>query len=256
MKMSTQQVKLVAFDFDGVIAETIKEWYFLGLKAFNYVGENLQSSREAGECFRQARSFLKNAEDCYFVFKSIKEENVDFNTITQEEFNRMAQPFFEKEGKALAKEVYAQRAELRENDKEKWLELFSVFPEMISVLKKVIEQFEVVIATTRDRASVSAILEKQEISINDHKIISREFSIDKREQMKFITKEYAVSFEEIFFIDDILEHLKLVGSLGVNVVLASWGYSNRQQLSEAKEKGIPILKAPHDILSHLGVSGP
>ena len=113
------------------------------------------------------------------------------------------------------------------------------------------DKLEVVIATTRDRASVSAILEKQGILINDRKIISREFSIDKREQMKFITKEYAVSFEEIFFIDDILEHLKLVGSLGVNVVLASWGYSNRQQLSEAKEEGIPILKVPHDIITQI-----
>ncbi|NOQ85256.1 MAG: hypothetical protein GQ554_00030 [Deltaproteobacteria bacterium] len=174
--------------------------------------------------------------------------------MTQERFNQLAQPFFEKEGRAIAKDIDTLRAELRENGEENWLKLFSVFPEMISVLKKVMDKFEVVIATTRDRASVSAILEKQGIIINDPKIISREFSIDKREQMKFITKEFGVSFEEIFFIDDILGHLKLVASLGVNVVLASWGYSNRQQLSEAKEEGIPILKAPHDILSRLEVS--
>ena len=253
--MNTHQIKLVAFDFDGVIAETINEWYFLGLKAFNRIGSNLQSSKEAEEQFRQARSFLKNAEDCYFVFKSIKEGSVDFRTMTQERFNQLAQPFFEKEGRDIAKDIYTLRAELRENDEENWLKLFSVFPEMISVLKKVMDKIEVVIATTRDRASVSAIFEKQGILINDPKIISREFSIDKREQMKFITKEFGVSFEEIFFIDDILGHLKLVASLGVNVVLASWGYSNRQQLSEAKEKGIPILKAPHDILSCLGVPG-
>ncbi|MCK5185501.1 MAG: HAD family hydrolase [Deltaproteobacteria bacterium] len=254
--MNTHQIKLVAFDFDGVIAETIKEWYFLGLKAFNHMGGDLPSSKEVGDSFRQARSFLKNAEDCYFVFKSIKERSVDFRTMTQERFNQLAQPFFEKEGRAIAKDIDTLRAELRKNDEENWLKLFSVFPEMISVLKKIMDKLEVVIATTRDRASVSAILEKQGIIINDPKIISREFSIDKREQMKFITKEFGVSFEEIFFIDDILGHLKLVASLGVNVVLASWGYSNRQQLSEAKEEGIPILKAPHDILSHLGVSGP
>ena len=204
--------------------------------------------------FRRARSFLKNAEDCYFVFKSIREGSVDFRTMIQERFNQLAQPFFKKEGNAIAKDIYALRAELRENDEESWLKLFSVFPEMTSVFKKVMDKFKVVIATTRDMGSVSAILEKQGILINDSKVISREFSTDKREQMKFITKEYAVSFEEIFFIDDILEHLKLVASLGVNVVLASWGYSNRQQLSEAREKGIPILKAPPDVLSHLGMS--
>ena len=249
--MSTHQIKLVAFDFDGVIAETIKEWYLLGLKAFNHIGENLQSSKEVEECFRLARSFLKNAEDCYFVFKSIKEKSIDFNTINQEEFNQLAQPFFEKEGRALAQKVYALRAELRENDKKGWLNLFSQFPEMIPVFKEVKDQFEIVIATTRDRASVSAILEKQEIFLNGQQIIGREFSIDKREQMKFIAKEFSVSFEEIFFIDDILEHLKLVRSLGVNVALASWGYSNKKQLSEAKEREIPILKGPTDILSHL-----
>ena len=249
--MNTHQIKLVAFDFDGVIAETIKEWYFLGLKAFNHMGGDLPSSKEVGDSFRQARSFLKNAEDCYFVFKSIKEGSVDFRTMTQERFNQLAQPFFEKEGKVIAKDIDTLRAELRKNNEENWLKLFSVFPEMISVLKKVMDKLEVVIATTRDRASVSAILKTQGILINDQKIISREFSIDKREQMKFITKEYAVSFEEIFFIDDILEHLKLVGSLGVNVVLASWGYSNRQQLSEAKEEGIPVLKVPHDIITQI-----
>lgn len=251
--MSTHKIKLVAFDFDGVIAETIKEWYFLGLKAFNHIGGNLQSSKEVKEHFRLARSFLKNAEDCYFVFKSIKGKSIDFNTINQEEFNQLAQPFFEKEGRALAKKIYALRAELRENDRKSWLNLFSVFPDMIPVFKKVINQFEVVIATTRDRASVSAILEKQEMLIKSHKIIGREFSIDKREQMKFITNEFGVSFEEIFFIDDILEHLKLAGFLGVNVALASWGYSNQKQLSEAEEKEIPILKAPPDILSHLRI---
>ena len=249
--MNTHQIKLVAFDFDGVIAETIKEWYFLGLKAFNHMGGDLPSSKEVGDGFRQARSFLKNAEDCYFVFKSIKEESVDFPAITQERFNQLAQPFFEKEGKSIAKEIYTLRAELRKKDEENWLKLFSVFPEMISVFKKVKDKLEVVIATTRDRASVSAILKTQGILINDPRIISREFSIDKREQMKFITREYAVSFEEIFFIDDILEHLKLVGSLGVNVVLASWGYSNKRQLSEAKEEGIPVLKAPRDIITQI-----
>ena len=215
------------------------------------MGGDLPSSKEVGDSFRQARSFLKNAEDCYFVFKSIKEGSVDFRTMTQERFNQLAQPFFEKEGKVIAKDIDTLRAELRKNNEENWLNLFSVFPEMISVLKKVMDKLEVVIATTRDRASVSAILKTQGILINDQKIISREFSIDKREQMKFITKEYAVSFEEIFFIDDILEHLKLVGSLGVNVVLASWGYSNRQQLSEAKEEGIPVLKVPHDIITQI-----
>jgi len=249
--MNTHQIKLVAFDFDGVIAETINEWYFLGLKAFNRIGSNLQSSREAEEQFRQARSFLKNAEDCYFVFKSIKEGSVDFCTMTQKRFNQLAQPFFEKGGKAIAKDIDTLRAELRKKDEENWLKLFSVFPEMISVFKKVKDKLEVVIATTRDRASVSAILKTQGILINDPRIISREFSIDKREQMKFITREYAVSFEEIFFIDDILEHLKLVGSLGVNVVLASWGYSNEQQLSEAKEERIPVLKAPRDIITQI-----
>ena len=253
MKMGIRQIRLVAFDFDGVIAETIKEWYLLGLEAFNHLGGNLQSSKEVEECFRQARSFLKNAEDCYFVFKAIKERSIDFNTITQEEFDQHSQPFFEKEGKVLAKKVYALRSDLRENDEANWLKLFSVFQEMIPVFKKVIERFEVVIATTRDRASVSAILEEQEITINGHEIISREFSIDKREQMKFITKEFGVSFREMFFIDDILGHLKHVASLGVNLALASWGYANKQQLQEARELGIPILKAPPDIVSHLGI---
>ena len=252
--MNTHRIKLVAFDFDGVIAETLNEWYFLGLKAFNHMGGDLPSSKEVEDSFRQARSFLKNAEDCYFVFQSIKEGRVDFHTMTQERFNQLAQPFFKEEGTAIAKDIYTRRAELREKDEVNWLKLFSVFPNMTSVLKKVMDRHEVVIATTRDRASVSAILEKRGILIHNPKIISREFSIDKREQMKFITKEFGVSFEEIFFIDDILGHLKLVASLGVHVVLASWGYSNKQQLSEAKEKGIPVLKAPHDILSHLGVS--
>ena len=251
--MDTNQIKLVAFDFDGVVAETIKEWYLLGLNAFNHMGGGLESSAYGEECFRLARSFLKNAEDCYFVFKSIKDNRVDFASITQDEFNRRALPFFEKEGKIISQKIRLLRVELREDDRESWLELFSVFPEIITVLKKVMDHYEVVIATTRDRASVSAILEEQETFINSRKIISREFSIDKREQMKFIAGEFGVSFKGILFIDDILEHLKLVGSLGVNVALASWGYSNKKQLVEAKEKEIPILKGPHDILGCLGI---
>ena len=68
--------------------------------------------------FRRARSFLKNAEDCYFVFKSIREGSFDFRTTTQERFNQLAQPFFKEEGNAIAKDIYTLRAELRENDEE------------------------------------------------------------------------------------------------------------------------------------------
>lgn len=253
IEINAHQIKLVAFDFDGVVTETIKEWYLLGLKAFNHMGGGLNPSSQVEKNFRLARSFLMNAEDCYFVLKSIKEESVDFNTITQEEFNRLAQPFFEKEGKDFAKRVCSLRVELRENDRKNWLNLFSVFPEMPTVLKRVMGQNEVVIATTRDRTSVSAILEKEEISIDGCKIFGREFSIDKREQIKFITKEFGVSFKEMFFIDDILEQLKLVGILGVRVAIASWGYSNEKQLAEATDKGIPVLKIPSDILTHLGM---
>jgi phosphoglycolate phosphatase-like HAD superfamily hydrolase len=124
---------------------------------------------------------------------------------------------------------------------------------MTTVVKKVMNQIEVVIATTRDKTSVSAILEKHELSIDSRKIFGREFSIDKRAQMQFITKEFGVPFKEMFFIDDILEQLRLVGALGVNVALASWGYSNEKQLAEARNNGIPILTTPSDILTHLGM---
>ena len=253
IEMNAHQIKLVAFDFDGVVTESIKEWYLLGLKAFNHMGGDLNPSSQVEKNFRLARSFLMNAEDCYFVLKSIKEGSIDFTTVTQKEFNRLAQPFFENEGKDFATRVCTLRAELRENDRENWLNLFSVFPKMPTVLKRVMGQHEVVIATTRDRASVSAILENHEVSIDGRKIFGREFSIVKREQMKFITREFGVSFNEIFFVDDILEHLKLVGALGVNVAIASWGYSNERQLAEACENGVPMLKTPADILTCLGV---
>jgi phosphoglycolate phosphatase-like HAD superfamily hydrolase len=252
-KVDTRSIKLVAFDCDGVIVETLKEWYLLALEAFNQMEGGLSSTGEVEKCFRQARAFLKNAEDSYFVLKAIKDNEIDFSAISQKEFNQRARPFFENEGKIIAQKIYARRKELREHDKESWITLFSIFPAMKSVLKKVMDRYVVVIATTRDRASVSAILELGGIPIKNHRIIGRDFSIDKREQMKFIAQQNSVSLSEIFFIDDILEHVNVVSSLGVTAALASWGYSNPQQLSEARDRGIFILSSPGDILQHLGL---
>ena len=64
--------------------------------------------------------------------------------------------------------------------------------------------------------------------------------------MKHIVKLYNVKFEEIYFVDDQVNHLIQTRPLGVKVLLAGWSYATDIQKEEALKQNITIIEREED----------
>src|SRR3989338_2061480 len=81
-------VKVVAFDFDGVIVDSLGVNYKLYLKAFKAIGGHLEDTPEVFEQVKMARCFFKTGKDHPRAFEMIA-EGFDFTGMDQEKFNRL-----------------------------------------------------------------------------------------------------------------------------------------------------------------------
>ncbi|MCG2820979.1 MAG: hypothetical protein L6371_03730, partial [Candidatus Atribacteria bacterium] len=59
-------------------------------------------------------------------------------------------------------------------------------------------------------------------------------------------KLYNVKFEEIYFVDDQVNHLIQTRLLGVKVLLAGWSYATEAQKEEAQKQDILVIEREED----------
>ena len=239
-------IKVLAFDFDGTIVDSVYESFIVALEAYRKMGFKIKQTKVLENKFRKLRSLVKNAEDYYAVFEIIKKGlSIDIN---QKEFNTMNEKVFDNKGKKFAKLFYATRDEIKKGKEKEWLKLFTPYPKLPEHVIKLSKKYKVVISTAKDKNSVTRILKDCGIVIGEN-ILDREDSTDKRDHMEAICKNFNVKPSEVLFVDDILDQAEKVKTVGVNVAMVSWGYSNEEQRKEAKEKGIRVI----DKIDELGL---
>src|SRR3989338_383874 len=94
-------IKVLAFDFDGTIVDSVYESFIVALEAYRKMGFKIKQTKVLENKFRKLRSLVKNAEDYYTVFEIIKKGlSIDIN---QKEFNTMNEKVFDNKGKKFAK---------------------------------------------------------------------------------------------------------------------------------------------------------
>lgn len=238
MKIKTKAMKVIALDFDGVVADTENECYIICLPAFRSMGEKIENSRRVRSQFRKARPYVKHADCYYTVLKILQDPKADFNKILFEEFSKEREKNKEK-GKIFHKLFYEERAKLQK-DMKKWIKLNPPFPKIPNVIKRLAKSSPIVIVTSKDMHSTKLLLENYGIETEEENIIPKEFSMDKRDHMKFISDKFGVQCNEIVFIEDNLEQLLRVRELGVKLVLVDWGYNTEKQRKEAKKLGMKV----------------
>lgn len=139
------------------------------------------------------------------------------------------------------------RAESRRQDLAAWLKPQQIYPGNLEVLRQAFTRFDgVSICTTKDKASVEALLDTVGLKML---ILSKEHTFDKKIQLYILSASFGVEPKQILFVDDLLDNLLKVSSLGVNVALAGWGYNCAQSRAEAKQMGIPVFKHLEEALS-------
>ncbi len=225
----------VVLDFDGVIADNSKEYVGIALKAYSMLGRKVENPAAMGKKLRISRPYLRAAEDFYSILRLLEEnKKVTFKAIDT------ANKRFAAERKEFGMHYFQIRKELM-NNKGKWFGLYKKFTWLIRPLLKLSETHELFIATSRDRDSAYYITSRMGIPVKKTSVMSKEISLDKIKQMKFVCKKSGCAPEDILFIDDSIEQLKHVRKIGVKVALASWGFVLPAHIKEAERLGIPVL---------------
>lgn len=233
--------KIIVFDFDGVIGDSAYECYVQSIKAFGDVGGKLEDSKKAEQKFRQARPFVKVAEDYDVVLRMIeKNPEINFDEIAQADFEK-AKGSFRQDFAKFKERFLASRKEMQAKDENAWYALQKDFPGVVKSINKLAEKFKVVIGTTKDKASTAKLLKFYGANISEEDIVSKEIFDDKTKQMKYISIKYDMPLENLVFVDDMLEQLRPVVGIGVKPVMADWGYSTKAQKEIAMKEGIPLV---------------
>ncbi|MCE5270474.1 HAD family hydrolase [bacterium] len=250
--------KVFAFDFDGVLSESLLEAYLITWRISGAVLPELASSEprpdlESIQVFRDSHKahwehfsalvpFGNRCED-YLVIQSAVHENR--RLATQAEFDgyrRRFEPWLE----AFHAEFYRERYALTAADQSRWLALNAAYPGIPEALAALSGRFDLAIATSKDGRSVNALLATYGVErfFRPGSLVDKSAGESKRAHLAALRGIFGVEYHDIFFIDDKVSHLIDCDGLGVRCFLAGWGYNGLAERREAAARGFQVLDVP------------
>jgi len=232
---------VVAFDVDGTIGDTAYECYIQTMSTWPDVGGKVKPSLKVEQQFMSARPLITKREHFFTVMRLIEENpNINFNNVTQAQMNN-AFLLDEKRSKEFNERYIVHRQKMIRENPVRWAKLNRSFPKIAEFIKRVRRNNEIYIATTKDRKSVIELLGRYGIVIPEQNILAVDFSKDKREQLKEISKRSGVPLNKIVLVEDSIEQVKAAREIGAKAVLYKRGYSTLAQKKEARKMKAPIV---------------
>jgi len=256
-------------DFDGVLVDSAMEGFFISHNTYHKMFcEKKRELCDGGyitfdnwdyikvkykdkiDYFMTLRPFVKIAED-YCIIYDLMRENKQIKK--QEEFDVYREKNKTKY-REYADEIYKERERIKNIDFNKWLNLYSVYSDVIKDIKElIIDENRLFITTLNRKETVLCCLNNASVDykFQEEYVLDVSFGGIKSKQMRYIVDNFPLRFEDIYFVDDLVNNLIEVKTLGVNVILAGWGYSNSEQKRVALKSGIPIIEKPNSFHNFL-----
>ena len=246
-------MKILALDYDGVIADSQMECVFVGFNSYLKIHKDtklfegqkitfdnfdeLQGKyKEIIEKYKQLRAYVINAF-CYYVIAYIIDNNIKIDN--QDQYNKLRDKLIKKYNDEYVKYFYEERFGLQDMDFDKWIMLVGSYGKVIEGIKKLEKEYIITIATNNRERTVARFLKKYDII--PRIIVDSNLSSDKKKQLEHIKNELKVNFDDIHFVDDQVGHFSKLIPLGVKCYHATWGYNNKEQREEAKNLGVIML---------------
>ncbi len=252
-------MRLLALDFDGVISDSAPEAFVVALRTWcelhpgTRFRDRLALLRGPGapapeaiqaeplyEEFMAAMPLGNRAED-YAVELSAAQEGLSL--ADQEAYDLYKASLPSEELRSFHKRFYQIRAGMSAADPCAWHRLMGPYPEMLELLRRRASDTLLAIATAKDRGSVAKLLAAYGIAdlFPAGRVLDKEAGVSKRSHLEHLRSEHGLAFEEITFVDDKLNHLASVASLGVRCGLAGWGYNGEREAEQARAAGHLVL---------------
>lgn len=252
-------MRLLALDFDGVISDSAPEAFVVALRTWCelHPETSFRDRRTLREGPGAPSLAAIRAEPLYADFLAampLGNRAEDFAvelSAFQDGVPLSDQPSYDRYKESLAadalrtfhKRFYRVRAEMTAADPSAWQRLMGPYPGVPELLRRRAGDAVLAIATAKDRGSVAKLLEVYGIAdlFPPGSVLDKETGVSKRSHLEHLQRTHGFAFEEISFVDDKVNHLASVASLGVRCGLAGWGYNGGREAVQARAEGYLVL---------------
>ncbi|MGH0036275.1 MAG: HAD family hydrolase [Myxococcota bacterium] len=246
---------VLALDFDGVISDSAPESFAVALDTYLELepGSRLSEDREAiasGDdwslasiqahglyvAFVEAMPLGNRAEDFGVVLRALDRACPLPDQAAYDAFRAtLASAWLAR----FHRSFYRRRAAFAERDPDGWRSLLAPYPAFSRLLRKRRDAAILAIATAKDRPSVERLLVDYGLAdlFAPERVLDKETGVSKRSHLQELAARLEVDFPQITFVDDKVNHLDDVASLGVRCALAAWGYNGPREHRLARRRG-------------------
>jgi phosphoglycolate phosphatase-like HAD superfamily hydrolase len=239
-------VKVLALDFDGVIADSAREAFAVAVRTFGALHPDSSLAGREDDADLLARFLelmpLGNRAEDYAVALAAIEQGVEI--ADQAAYDAFHGSLDAGRLRVFHKRFYQVRAAWVEADPSGWLARTPPYPGICAMLRRRAGEVELAIATSKDRRSVRALLEAYGIAhlFEGDRVLDKETGVRKRTHVELLARRFGQAAREVTFVDDKVNHLLDVASLGARCALAAWGYNGARERRAAERAGFLVCE--------------
>ena len=247
--------RLLALDFDGVIADSAPEAFvvaartFAALRGANLLGAALAPLLAGGAppralvlshplypAFLDLIPLGNRAED-YGVSLDALEARA--RIVEQADYDAWRDRIDREWLRSFHRAFYRLRAALAEEDPAGWNALLRPYPNLPAMLRRRSREVVLAIATAKDRQSVGKLLHGWGLDdlFPSDRVLDKEAGVRKTEHLALLQQRFGIPYPQITFLEDKVNHLDDAAALGVRCALAAWGYNGERESRLARERG-------------------
>lgn len=234
----------LALDFDGVIADSIRECLVNGFNAFEAFKhqrhrivtlEDLDSDLIAKATY--LRNFIRSGADYTFIFLALNE---DYPINDQESFDRFSAKHAT-QFDDFHRLFYQERERFSKHQHVDWIRLNPLYAGISDFLKRYEPKEHLYIITTKKIPYALKILEANEIPFIESNAYHADRQNPKSNIVSALLNQHQIPPSDFHFIDDQVDTLIKMKTLGIHLYLAEWGYVNEEQRDRAGHEAIDSL---------------
>jgi len=238
-------MKVLVMDFDGVVSDSVHEAFIVAIRTFLdlYPDSPLEPAGAEGGSHPLFGSFMdlmplgNGAADYGAILAALQAGAEPPDQATYDAFRAGLDP----DGlERYVRRFYETRSEMAAADPEGWRSLMKPYAPFLDLLRRRAGGgVTYAIATSKDGGSVEVLLRDYGIAdlIPLELVVDRGAGPMKSVHLERLRDRLGLDFGAMTFIDDKVNHLDSVVSLGVRCALAAWGYNGRREHELAAERG-------------------
>jgi phosphoglycolate phosphatase-like HAD superfamily hydrolase len=233
-------MKLLVLDFDGVISDSGREAFVVARRT--YLALRPDSSLRDGDdealyaAFVEIMPLGNRAEDFGVALAAIEAGVALPDQAAYDAFHVAQDPAWLR---AFHARFYQVRDAFARSDPAGWLALLRPYPHFLATLRRRAGACRYAIATAKDRRSVRVLLREYGVAdlFRDDLVLDKEAGVTKVAHHEHLARHCGVAYPEMTFVDDKVNHLDAVASLGVRCALSAWGYNGPREHRLARDHG-------------------